>query len=116
MSISAARAQEIIATLSPSVRAIPATGENFIQDPIAAKDRLQSYAFSCGFLIVHYRGSVKGGRISYKCVHHGKTPRPHRTKEQITASAVPQSQYKAAEGRNSEGQKLRQRQTLVSIY
>ena len=67
-------------------------GENFEEDPSRAKDRLQANAFSCGFLIIHYSGSVKGGRISYKCVHHdhGETPRPYRKKEQITVSAVPQ--------------------------
>ena len=41
---------------------------------LTVKDRLQSYAFSCGLLIVHYRGSITGGRISYKCVHHGEAP------------------------------------------
>ena len=51
---------------------------------MAARDRRESYAFSTGFLIVHYRGSVKGGRISYKCVHYGETPGPHRKTEQIT--------------------------------
>ena len=77
--------------------------------------RQTSYAFSCGFLISHYRGSVKGGRISYKCVHYGESPREHKDREKITASAVSQSEYKAAGGHSSEGKKLRQRQTLVCI-
>ena len=85
-SISAIRAQEIIATLPPSIRATPAIGEDFGQDPVAAKYRLQSYAFSCGFLIVQYRGSIKSRSISYKCAHYGDTPRPHRKTETITAS------------------------------
>ena len=43
-SISAIRAQEIIATLPPSISATPAIGEDLGQGPVAAKDRLQSYA------------------------------------------------------------------------
>ena len=114
MSLSVARAQEIIATFASSIKAAPTSGESF-QDPTVARNRLQCYAFSCGFLVVHYRGSVKEGRISYKCVHHGKNPRPHRKAEKITASAVPLSEYKVAEGHNNNGQKLRQRQTLASL-
>ena len=74
MSVSTAKAKEIIASLPVGYRATPVSGENFAQDPIVARDRLQAYAFSCGFLISHYRGSVKGGRISYKCVHYGESP------------------------------------------
>ena len=84
------------------MRAILVARENFGQDSTASKARLQSYAFSCKFLIVQYRGSAKGGRISYKCVHHGETPRPHRKKEPITSSAVTKTEYKAAQ--NSVGQ------------
>lgn len=115
MSLSIARAQEIIATWPPHILAPPASGESFGQDPTVAKNRLQSYAFSCGFLVVHFRGSTKDGRISYKCVHHGEAPRPHRKKEPISATAVPLKEYKAAKGHDEQGQKLRQRQTLVCI-
>ena len=45
-SISAAQAQEVVATLPPSILATPMVGENFYQDPIAGRHRLQSYAFS----------------------------------------------------------------------
>ena len=82
MSISVGRVQENIETFPGNVRAIPR------QNPTAAKARLQSYAFSCEFLIVQYRGSTKGGRISYKYVHHSATPRPHRKKEPIASSPV----------------------------
>lgn len=111
--LSEARVLDIVATFPPSIRAVPIAGENFAQDPTAAKTRLQSYAFSCGFLIVHYRGSVKGGHISYKCVHHGTTPRQHRKKEPITPSAVSSTEYKNSKGYDDKGKKLRQRQSLV---
>ena len=93
MFVSTARPQEIIATLPASVRVTLVSGGNIGEDPVAARDRLQSYAFGCGFLIVHYRGSITSGRISYKYVHRGAgaTPRPHRKTQPITPSAVPQT-------------------------
>ena len=87
MSLSTARAQEIIATFPPHILAPPVPGESFGQDPTVVRNRLQSYAFSYWFLVVHFRGSMKSGRISYKCVHHGEAPRPHRKTEQITATS-----------------------------
>ena len=93
----------------------PSTSCSWRKLPTVAKNQLQSYAFSCGFLVVHFRGSIKTGRISYKCVHHGEAPRPHRKTEQITATAVPLREYKAAKGHDEQGQKLRQRQSLVCI-
>ena len=41
---------------------------------------------------------VKGGRMSYKWVHHGENPKPNRKAEPITASAVTSIQYKAIGG------------------
>ena len=47
---------------------VPATGGDFGQDSIAAKNKLQSYALSCWFI----SGDRHSGRVSDKCEHHGE--------------------------------------------
>jgi hypothetical protein len=101
--------QQVINTTFAGQVSLPGEGEQF-SDPAVAFQRLQQVAFASGFAVVVTQKDETQQRRRFSCVHFGKTP----NKRKLTAEAIRKEVYQEHDGRDTDGNTLRQRQGMVT--
>jgi hypothetical protein len=99
--------QQVIEEKFGGVSELPSDEEQF-SHPESAFALVQQYAFANGFAVVQTQ-KEKHRRV-FSCVHYGKPP----NKRKITSDAVSKEYFMEMGGVDTTGNKLRQRQGMVS--